>query len=367
MIGRDMMRKPNQTPPSDALVRSTMGDPKRLDALRRTALLDTQPEECFDRLTRLAAKLTEVPASFVTLVDQNRDFYKSTYGFGEPMASVRELKERSFCQYSITQEGPLVLDDATQEPVFCEVPTVHSMGVRAYVGIPLVTQDGQIIGSFCAVDFKPKQWTERDIDILSDLARSTMREIDLRRLIQESVSTNARLVEEMNKVNALNHQLEVLTTTDALTGVKNRRAFEVGLAQELALVERRSTPLSLLVVDVDHFKTVNDTHGHAAGDAVLKTIAALLTKGARSIDTVARIGGEEFAVILPDTDGASARVVAQRMREAVEQEPWRTAPVTISIGVATLLGLEKASSLFVRADNAMYQAKEAGRNRVVQA
>ncbi|MEO6623377.1 MAG: sensor domain-containing diguanylate cyclase [Burkholderiaceae bacterium] len=355
------------TPPSEAIVLSKLADPKRLDALRRIALLDTPREECFDRLTRLAAKLTGVPATFVSLVDQNRDFYKSAFGFGEPLASVRQLEGRTFCHYAIAAEEPLVIDDVTKELVFRDVPTVQSLGVRAYVGIPLVTENGEVVGSFCAIDFQPKEWTERDIDILSDLARSTMREIELRRVIQESESTNLRLVEQMEKVKELNDRLEVLTTTDSLTGVNNRRAFEHSLAQELLLVKRRSTPLSLVIVDVDHFKLINDTYGHAAGDVVLQTIATLLIKSARNVDMVARIGGEEFAVVLPNTDGTSAMMVAERMRAAVADEAWPNAPLTISLGIATLLNLETASSLFVRADKAMYVAKESGRNCVVQA
>ena len=353
-------------PPSEAIVESNIADPKRLEAVRGIGLLDTPHEECFDRLTRLAAKLTDAPVAFVTLVDRDRDFYKSSYGFDEPLASERQLEGRTLCHYAIVTEVPLVLDDVTQELVFRDVPIVQSLGVRAYIGIPLVTEGGQVIGSFCAVDFKPKQWSERDIDILTDLARSTMREIDLRRLVQELASTNARLVEQMGKATALNQQLEVLSTIDALTGLNNRRAFEHSLAQELALVDRRSTPLSLVIVDVDHFKTINDTHGHAAGDTVLQTIAERLTQCARAIDVVARIGGEEFAVILPNTDAASARGVAERMRAAVENEAWLTNPLTISLGIATLLKHETASSLFVRADKAMYAAKEGGRNRVVQ-
>ncbi len=361
------MGKRVQKPPNEALVQSTIADPKRLDAVRQLALLDTPPEECFDRLTRLAAKLTDVPATFVSLVDQNRDFYKSEFGFEEPLASLRQLEGRTFCDYAIASEAPLVLDDVTQESVYCDVSTVESLGVRAYAGIPLVTEGGQVIGSFCAVDFKPKQWTERDIDILTDLARSTMREIELRRVIQESETTNLRLVEQVQKVNELNHQLEVLSTTDSLTGVKNRRAFEHSLDQELALVDRRATPLSLVIVDVDHFKKVNDTYGHTAGDGVLQTIAALLTQSARTVDIVARIGGEEFAVILPNTDQTSALMVAERMRATVANEAWPHLPMTISLGTATLLNLEKASGLFLRADKAMYLAKTLGRNRVVQA
>lgn len=361
------MVKQKEAAPSEALVQSTIDDPQRLKAVRQLSLLDTPNEACFDRLTRLGAKLTGAPATFISLVDQHRDFYKSNFGFGEPLATARELDGRTFCHYAIASQGPLVLDDVSQQTVYRHVPTVQSLGVRAYVGIPLVSEDGQVVGSFCAIDFKPKQWTERDIEVLSDLARSTMREIELRRLIAESAATNLRLLEEMQKVNELNQRLEELTTTDALTGVKNRRAFEHSLAQELALVDRRATPLSLLIADVDNFKRINDSHGHAAGDTALRTIATVLGTCARNVDMVARIGGEEFAVILPNTDQAEALIVAERMRCAVADEPWPHEPLTISLGMATLLTQESASSLFARADNAMYLAKSGGRNRVVQA
>ena len=345
--------------------------PKRLAALQRTSLLDTPPEESFDRLTRLAAKLTGAAATFISLLDQHRDFYKSSYGFGEPLATVRHLEERTFCHYAMLSEDGLILDDVTLIADLCDVPTVKSLGVRAYAGIPLVMADGSVIGSFCAIDYHPRHWSERDVYILRELAHSAMREIDLRMAIQETASTNSRLLEQINKVVELNQQLEILSATDSLTGLQNRRKFEHSLAQELLIVERRSTPLSLLVIDVDHFKQVNDTHGHAAGDRVLQKVAVLLGSTARNIDVLARIGGEEFAVILPDTGADSALMIAQRMCAAIANADWSAAAIsgmalTISLGAATLLPGEAGHSLMVRADQAMYTAKLQGRNRVVQ-
>lgn len=355
----------------ETVITSAILSPQRLAALQRTSLLDTPPEESFDRLTRLAAKLTGAEATFISLHDQHRDFYKSTYGIGEPLASARQLEGRTICHYAMLSEDDLVLDDVTRIAGLRDVPTVKSLGVRAYVGIPLITEDGSVIGNFCAIEFNPRQWSERDVDILRELAHSAMREIDLRMAIQEAVTANSRLLEQMNKVAELNSQLEILATTDALTGLQNRRKFEHSLDQELLIVERRSTPLSLLVIDVDHFKQVNDTHGHAAGDQVLKAVALQLGSYARNIDMLARIGGEEFAVILPDTGADSALMIAQRMRAAIANADWSAAALpgmalTISLGAATLLPGEAAHSLLARADQAMYAAKSQGRNRVVQ-
>src|SRR3954462_13277742 len=119
---------------------SPLVDRARLDALLQTSLLDTPAEESFDRLTRLtrlAAKLTGVPATFISLVDEGRDFYKSCFGFGEPLATTRQLEGTTFCHYAIVSSGPLLIPDTMADPVFRDVPTVQSLGVRAYAGIPL--------------------------------------------------------------------------------------------------------------------------------------------------------------------------------------------------------------------------------------
>ena len=138
-------------PPDTAAVRSVIADPARIDAVRRTGLLDTAADESFDRLTRLAAKIIGAPATFVSLVDLTRDFYKSSFGFDEPLNTTRQIEGTTFCHYALVSNGPLVLDDVLQLPVFRDVPTVQSLGVRAYAGIPLVTEAGQVLGSFCRI------------------------------------------------------------------------------------------------------------------------------------------------------------------------------------------------------------------------
>jgi len=159
-------------------------DKLRLDAVLQTRLLDTPPEESFDRLTRLAAKLIGVPATFISLVDQSRDFYKSCFGFGEPLATTRQLEGRTFCHHALVSAGPLRIDDTLADPVFREVPTVQSLGVRAYAGIPLITDEGHAIGSFCAIDFAPRAWSALEVEILTELAASAMREIKLRSAVR---------------------------------------------------------------------------------------------------------------------------------------------------------------------------------------
>ncbi len=162
-----------------------------------------------------------------------------------------------------------------------------------------------------------------------------------------------------------NKELEALATTDGLTGLKNRRTFGEKLAEEHARAVRYHQPLSLLLLDVDQFKPYNDSFGHPAGDAVLKSVAQTLEHSARDTDVAARYGGEEFAVILPQTDEAGSLVIAERLRSKIAAADWALRPVTVSVGVCTLtLDTPTPDTLIACADKALYCSKEAGRNRV---
>ena len=165
---------------NDAGIKKILADPVRLAAVERSGLLDAPPEPRLDQMTREAAQRLRVPATFVSLVDRDRDFYASHFGFGEPLNSVRQLEGRTFCHYAITSPHPLVIDDTTRDPVYRKVPTVTTLGVHAYLGVPLVLDSGEIIGSFCAIDFEPRRWTDEDVQTMTSLAALTLREIQLR-------------------------------------------------------------------------------------------------------------------------------------------------------------------------------------------
>lgn len=169
---------------------------------------------------------------------------------------------------------------------------------------------------------------------------------------------------------ALLAQLERQAMSDALTGLPNRRAFETEAARMTARARRSAAPITVGVADIDHFKKVNDEHGHPVGDEVLSAISAVIAQAARSSDFVARIGGEEFGLLFPDAMPETARAVAERMRRAVEDFPVITSDgvrlrLTISIGLAPFEGTLTES--LSQADDALYQAKRDGRNRVEQA
>lgn len=163
--------------------------------------------------------------------------------------------------------------------------------------------------------------------------------------------------------------LSDLSRTDALTGIANRRAFDEALPREVARAHALGAPLALVAFDIDHFKRVNDAHGHAVGDAVLGEVARRAEGALREEDLLARTGGEEFAVLLPGATLDEARAIAERIREAVAGAPvaagGASLAVTVSLGCAVLGATDGAGDLAVRADERLYAAKHAGRNQVV--
>jgi diguanylate cyclase (GGDEF)-like protein/PAS domain S-box-containing protein len=181
----------------------------------------------------------------------------------------------------------------------------------------------------------------------------------------EQVRHERQLLEYQSNLEAANDKLRALAVTDALTGVKNRGAFDARLAEEFDRAARHGSPLSVVLLDVDHFKPFNDTFGHPAGDDVLRAVAAVLRRTARATDLVARYGGEEFVLILPETDRAGALTVAERCRRAVAGEAWDLRAVTVSVGVSTMTPeTADVAALVNEADVALYRSKQAGRNRV---
>ena len=158
----------------------------RLEALRRTSLLDSSPEEAFDRLTRMATAVLRVPVAIVSLVDRDRLFFKSQCGLGEPLATLRQGPIRqSFCQHAVRTREPLAVPDSRRHPAFSKYPDISGLNAIAYAGIPLVTSEGHALGTFCVVDERPREWTEEELGILSVLSTCVMSEIELRRLVDE--------------------------------------------------------------------------------------------------------------------------------------------------------------------------------------
>ena len=232
----------------------------------------------------------------------------------------------------------------------------------AYLGAP-VNVEGRLFGmlSFSGLEARATPFGPDDVELLRLMAEWVGGEI-------ERENARAALTQQQRELLQANGKLESLATHDGLTEAKNRRAFNEKLAEEWSRAQRYATPLSLVLFDVDKFKSYNDTFGHQAGDEVLKILARTVMGLVRVTDFFARYGGEEFVLILPNTDADGAYILAERLRERVERAKWKERPVTASFGVSTLeIGMASGENLIESADKALYLSKERGRNRVTQA
>ena len=313
----------------------------RLKALREMRILDKEPEENFDRIARLAKHVMNTPIVTIALIDHDRQWFRSSIGVSMRKTS----REVSFCAQTIKRLTPLIVRDALLDPGFRNSPLVlGEPHVRFYMGVPLRTVEGLSVGTLCIMDCVPRTPLPDHLAVMQDLAGLLVNELELRRAAD----------------------------TDGLTRIMTRRALLRDGRKVLAQASRDQKPLSCLVIDVDHFKSVNDSLGHAAGDLALQSIASVCRASLRSIDLLGRIGGEEFAVVLPDASVEDAAGIAERLRQEIEATPVLTqaGPVwlTVSVGVSSRNERHTAlDPLLDEADTALYEAKGSGRNRVVVA
>ncbi len=186
--------------------------------------------------------------------------------------------------------------------------------------------------------------------------------------LRTRVRAGARIVKLQDELRAALKASEFQASHDSLTGILNRPAILEILIKELARARRNKTPLSVIMADIDHFKQVNDTYGHLAGDRVLREVAQRITSSIRQYDHCGRYGGEEFLLVIPGSERSTAREIAERLRRAVSSEQIsindNTIPVTLSLGIAEYNGEQDIDLLIKEADSALYRAKEQGRNRV---
>lgn len=449
--------------------------------LKQFAILDTPREEKFDRIVRLACRLTGAPIGMVTLADTNRMWFKACMG----LTSQEVPRELAFCPYALSMSETLVIENASVDPRFASNPLVTGPDhIRFYAGAQLRTTEGIVLGTLCVLDRKPKHLDATDVAALEDLAHGVIAELELRRVsarLERQLDEQTRLADELTQTRArledflgatsdllwetdrdlavtyggggeikgLNFEtfrglpLEdavaafplgadrqrfaadlaarepfrlmqfgrrnadgseswvetsgkpILTSgefqgyrgvsrdisarkaaedrirrmadEDPLTGLANRRTFQKRLNDILDRRTRNSDGNAILLLDIDHFKDVNDRYGHDIGDRMIRAVGQRVASVIREGDTLARLGGDEFAVILNCVDKAMAEDIAQRIVAAM-REPIATpnGEVTPSVSVGAALVQDKtmdADTAFKRADIALYQAKNAGRGR----
>lgn len=317
-----------------------------LEALARQVMAQLE-------LRRTVARLEESERRFETFLDNSPAiaFVKDEAG---RMVYVNKLFERRF---GVTAAGWRGKDDFELWPE--EVArSLREHDVRVLSGDETV----ELVESVPAPDGQLGYWRTYKFPLAYGGRRMLAGmavDITAARRYEAQLETQQRELERMNVL------LAEQSTTDSLTGLKNRRAFEERLAVEVERARRYGGALSLLILDVDHFKGFNDAFGHPGGDEVLRRVSTLLLSKARDTDLVARYGGEEFVVLLPDTELEGARRLAERCRDAIETADWPGRGVTISVGLSPLtLDTLNGDDLLEEADQALYEAKRDGRNCV---
>lgn len=309
---------------------NTLDEIDRIQALQVLDLLDTPAEERFDRLTRVARHLFNVKIALVSLVDSERQWFKSRAGLLPACETPRAI---SFCGHAVLDSRVMLVEDALEDDRFRDNPLVTGEPfIRFYAGRPLSVL-GRLIGTLCLIDSHPRTLNDQELALFDDLAA---------------------MVEDECLVN-------YLATTDELTKVANRRGFELVASKALHMCRRMEKPATLLLFDLDKFKSINDLHGHATGDAALRDFSQALAEAFRDSDIVARLGGDEFVVLMTDTTDGSGMQAIARLDERLDALNSRDAPYSIqySVGQARFDPVKhpNVSELLNAADKVMYHHK----------
>lgn len=308
-----------------------LNEGERLRTLNAAHILDTPCEERFDRLTRVAQKLFDVPIALISLVDENRQWFKSSVGL-EMAETPRDV---SFCGHAILDDSILVVPDAARDERFRDNPlVVGEPYVRFYAGYPLTVWGGNRLGTLCILDHQPREFGDSERRLLTDLG--------------------TLVVEELESLH--------LATLDELTSLVNRRGFLAMSQQALNLCRRLGGPASVFFFDLDGLKKVNDSYGHAVGDEALCSFAELLRETFRDSDVVSRLGGDEFVVFLVNAGRENCQHALDRLERATQLfnrrsgKPWQ---LSYSVGLAHYDSAlhDSVDDLMREADSRMYWHK----------
>ncbi|MEO1790673.1 MAG: EAL domain-containing protein [Cyanobacteria bacterium J06629_19] len=359
----------------------------RLAKLYDYGILDTLSERTYDDITALAAHICQTPTALVSLVDINRQWFKSRIG-----TEVQETpRSMAFCAHTIESRDVMLVEDTHQDPTFCDNPLVTGPPyIRFYAGAPLITPDGYALGSLCVLDYQPHYLTPAQIQALQVLSHQVIAQIELSYQRHQLELANQQLEQRVKERTAsLSSSLYRLLTAqtkllkreaasrhsalhDPLTDLPNRSYFLQRLSQSIQLAQRQpSHRYAVLFIDLDDFKPINDTLGHTVGDRLLVSIAERIKQMLRQSDLVARIGGDEFAVLLDDIPTQQHAVSAVKRLQNHLRTPVVIEGHKISTGAS--IGITFSSTGYLQpedalrdADTAMYQAKKQAKQRIRQ-
>jgi len=311
-----------------------------------------QLDRLYNLIVDYAVRLTNTPAGSLAIFDEKRGemSFAAVKGFSKDFSKNTrwKLRKAGLTSSILNQKHPLVIQDVKKHSSF-DNPVMLREGIRSLIAAPLWAE-GRIIGILYVDDFAIRDFKSREISLLSLLSTIAAMAIDKTRMLESN---------------------RMLAITDELTRLYNHRYFLQQLTNEINRAKRYNRPLSLLMLDIDHFKNYNDTYGHLKGNEILKDLAGMIKELSRDVDIPARYGGEEFTITMPETNRKRGQVLAERLRNTIAahlfkyRERHPVGRLTVSIGLATCPDNANTPFALIEAtDKALYEAKRAGRNRV---
>jgi diguanylate cyclase (GGDEF)-like protein len=311
-------------------------------------------EEIIDSVVIAAARRFRTAITVVYVRLGQQEYVRGWFALGEADGAVNAAQSLTFLRQVAAGNDTLIVPNVTNHPAVDEIAPGGMAFVRGFAAVP-ITAPRDISGALCVLDTKPLQMDATELDAFEALGRDLVRDLGAQGAAQVSAKVTPVDIDS----------LERLASADPLTGLANRRGGEKDIAAEISRARRQNTALSCVLLDIDHFKEVNDTFGHQAGDYVLREISALLRRTVRAYDILVRWGGEEFLVVLPGVEHEQALKLAERIRHAVENMPLAgIGGITASVGVAVLGNDYSFDAMFAAADRRLYSAKASGRNTV---
>lgn len=308
----------------------------RQRSLDRLQVVGSNTEKAFEQIVDLVKTTLNAPICAVSLIDNDRQWFKAVRGL-----SVNQTPRNiAFCDHAIRAEAPFIIENASLDTRFAANPLVLGEPfIRAYLGIPLKLSDGYIVGTLCAIFQQPRSFSQHDIAILQSFANLVVGELELR----------------------------TIAFTDDLTNLLSRKAWRDRVETEIDRATRYAAPMSVLMLDLDHFKNINDTFGHDVGDMVLRKTAKVINLVLRKHDLSGRLGGEEFGMCIVNASAEAGMAIAERIRKLIAELKFpehRGLSCSASIGVTAFEPGKDLDDLLKIADDALYEAKRSGRNRV---
>jgi two-component system cell cycle response regulator len=371
---RTQLRASNQLRAARSALRDTTAELERtrIHAASNKRLVDILHEvtgelsatEIYRLLTRRVARALEISHCSVILARSGDETGTVTAAAEDPTMQDVQIVLSAYPEIgaALDTDRPVLVEDASVHPLLASTRDQlaregRSPDIRSVATVPFTIDRWRSGVLFLRTSIAERALSTDDVEFVDVVIRAAVAAI--------------RRAQAIETTRADNRRLEALATTDPLTRVLNRRALLDRLTAEVDRARRFNSSLTLLLLDVDHFKSINDTAGHLAGDSVLRQLGSLLEEAVRKVDVVARYGGEEFVVILPETASDGGIIFAERLRERIENQTYeigaeRPVHLTVSIGVATFPSPRVATTedFFARADEALYRAKSGGRNQV---